>query len=246
MGIYPLLGKIIIEGEIILKTGLHIGVGNEYSAIGAVDSVIVRDSITKRPYIPGSSLKGKMRYLLSRYYASNSILPTIEEESDEISRLFGQSRKKVKNKDNDQEESRIILSRLQFFDLFMNDDSAKVIEKLDTDLYLTEIKYENTINRITAVATPRQIERAIAGSIFDFRLDYNIESEEEIEIDLKNISLAISLLEDDYLGGHGTRGYGRIKFNKLSLENKEYNKNAKNINKIVKEAEKYFNSKREE
>jgi len=225
MSMNPLLGKIFIEGKITLKTGLHIGAGNEFASIGSVDSIIVRDAITKRPYIPGSSLKGKMRYLLSKVYSNNGIMPKIEEEPIEISRLFGQGGNKV------------IMSRLQFFDIFMNDESVKNIEKLDTDLYLTEVKYENTINRITAVANPRQIERAIAGSIFDFKLCYNVESESEIEEDMKNIGMAISLLEDDYLGGHGTRGYGRISLSDLKFNYKGY---AKNDEKILKKAEKSF------
>lgn len=220
----PLIGKIIIEGKITLKTGMHIGAGNEFASIGSVDSVIVRDAITKRPYIPGSSLKGKMRYLLSKVYATDGKMPKIEEESIEISRLFGQSGNKI------------IMSRLQFFDVFMNEESVKNIEKLDTDLYLTEVKYENTINRITAVANPRQIERAIAGSVFDFKLCYNIESERDIQEDMKNIGMSISLLEDDYIGGHGTRGYGRIAFSDFKLNYKGYTKTDKNLLNIAEKA----------
>ena len=123
---------------------MHIGAGSDFSSIGAVDNVVVRDSITKKPYIPGSSLKGKMRYLLARVYAKNGKMSDFKDEHDEIGRLFGQSEKYA--------------SRLQFQDVFFNEESAQRIEKIGTDLYLSEIKFENTINRLTAIANPRQLE----------------------------------------------------------------------------------------
>ena len=69
-----ILGKLIIEAELVIKTGLHIGAGSDFSSIGAVDNVIVRNTLTRKPYIPGSSIKGKMRYLLARVYSSNGQL----------------------------------------------------------------------------------------------------------------------------------------------------------------------------
>lgn len=216
-----IFGKLIITGELKLLTGMHIGAGNDFSSIGAVDSVIVRDSITKKPYIPGSSIKGKMRYLLSRVYSVDGKLPDFKNEADEIGRLFGQSEKYT--------------SRLQFSDIFFNSKSEEIIEKMDTDLYLSEIKFENTINRISAVANPRQLERVPAGSVFDFRLVYNVENMKELEEDLSNISKCINLLSDDYLGGHGTRGYGRVEFNNLEFQFKEYNKTEVDVEEKAKE-----------
>lgn len=204
-----ILGKLIIEADLVVKTGLHIGAGSDFSSIGAVDNVVVRNTLTRKPYIPGSSIKGKMRYLLARVYSSNGQMNDFKDENDEIGRLFGQSQKYI--------------SRLQFQDIFFNEESAKVIEKLDTDLYLTEIKFENTINRKTAVANPRQLERIPAGSKFDFKLIYNVESEgQELEEDLKNIGRCLELLQEDYLGGHGTRGYGRINFENFKFDFKDY------------------------
>lgn len=204
-----LFGKLIIEGNLKLLTGMHIGAGNDFASIGAVDSVVVRDTLTKKPYIPGSSIKGKMRYLLSRVYSSNGKLPDIKNECKEIGRLFGQSEKYI--------------ARLQFFDIFFNQESASKLEKVDTDLYLTEIKFENTINRVTAVANPRQLERVPAGSIFNFKLAYNVENAKDLEEDLKNINNCIQLLQEDYIGGHGTRGYGRVAFENLKFSYNEYN-----------------------
>ncbi len=208
-----LYGKIIIKSILRLETGLHIGAGGDFSAIGAVDTTVIRDSITKKPMIPGSSVKGKMRYLLSRVkYDDTSLnLTTIEQENVEIKRLFGSSKPEI------------ILSRLQFRDILLSEESAKKLQRADLDLPYTEIKYENTIDRATCIANPRQLERVPAGSCFDFQLVYNIEDLNELEDDIQNVAKSMQLLQDDYLGGHGTRGYGRIKFDDIDIEFKSYN-----------------------
>ena len=85
----------------------------------------------------------------------------------------------------------------------------------------TEIKFENTINRITGVANPRQIERVIRGAKFPLELIYTIDTEsdeKEIIEDFKIIADGLKLLEYDYLGGHGTRGYGRVHFADVKAE----------------------------
>ncbi len=200
-------GKVIIEGKIEVLTGLHIGTSGDFSAIGAVDNIVIRDTVTNKPMIPGSSLKGKMRYLLARTKYNTSIeLKNIKEEHESIKRLFGSS-------------DPIVVSRLQFQDSLL---SVKNFGKVEFDLPYTEIKYENTIDRATGVANPRQQERVPAGSEFDFKLVYNVEKTDEFEEDMKNILLTMEVLEDDYLGGHGTRGYGRIKFKNLKLYKKVY------------------------
>lgn len=200
-------GKVIIEGKIEVLTGLHIGTSGDFSAIGAVDNIVIRDTVTNKPMIPGSSLKGKMRYLLARTKYNTSIeLKNIKEEHESIKRLFGSS-------------DPIVISRLQFQDSLL---AVKNFGKVEFDLPYTEIKYENTIDRATGVANPRQQERVPAGSEFDFKLVYNVEKTDEFEEDMKNILLTMEVLEDDYLGGHGTRGYGRIKFKNLKLYKKVY------------------------
>ena len=211
-----LKGKFIITGKIKVLTGLHIGTSGDFSAIGAVDNIVIRDTVTNKPIIPGSSLKGKMRYLLARTkYNTSTELKDIKEECQKIKRLFGSSGNKEKNET-------IILSRLQFCDMLLRDYGRDV----EFDLPYTEIKYENTIDRGTGAANPRQQERVPAGSEFDFRLIYNVENtekmEEEVKRDFENILLMFELLEDDYLGGHGTRGYGRVKFEDLKLIEKVY------------------------
>ena len=205
-----LKGKLLIKGTIKLITGLHIGTSGDFSAIGAVDTIIIRDSVTNRPMIPGSSIKGKMRYLLARTKYNTSLeLKDIKREDNCIKRLFGSS-------------DPVVTSRLQFQDILLSDKSIEKLKDAEFDLPYTEIKYENTIDRATGIANPRQQERVPAGSEFDFKIVYNIEKIEEINEDMENILLMIDVLEDDYLGGHGTRGYGRIKFKNFSLNIKTY------------------------
>ncbi|MFV0440625.1 MAG: type III-A CRISPR-associated RAMP protein Csm3 [Lachnospirales bacterium] len=201
-----LQGKALVEAKLFLETGLHIGGTDEFSAIGAIDSPVVRDTITRDPYIPGSSLKGKMRYLLARTEANNGIMSKIDNESMSIKRLFGSSG------DN------IVISRLQFYDVFLDDKSeANSRVKYFTDGSLTESKAENTINRLTAVATPRQIERVVKGVVFNFKVSYSVEDIEDVLEDFENLKKCIVLLENDYLGGSGTRGNGRVKFDDISI-----------------------------
>ena len=223
---YTLKGKLLIKGTIKLITGLHIGTSGDFSAIGAVDTIVIRDSVTNKPMIPGSSLKGKMRYLLARTkYNSSLETKEIKEEDECIKRLFGSS-------------DPIITSRLQFQDSLLSDKSIEDFKEFEFDLPYTEIKYENTIDRATGEANPRQQERVPAGSEFDFKLVYNVEKTDEFEEDMKNILLMMEVLEDDYLGGHGTRGYGRIKFKNLKLNKKIYlEENKDEVDNIEKKLE---------
>ena len=232
-----LKGKLLIKGTIKLITGLHIGTSGDFSAIGAVDTIIIRDSVTNRPMIPGSSIKGKMRYLLARTKYNTSLeLKDIKREDNCIKRLFGSS-------------DPVVTSRLQFQDILLSDKSIEKLKDAEFDLPYTEIKYENTIDRATGIANPRQQERVPAGSEFNFKIVYNIEKLEEINEDMQNILLMIDILEDDYLGGHGTRGYGRVKFKDFSLDIKTYTKeNEKEkdvIEKEIKDFRKELESKLE-
>ena len=204
-----LRGKLMITGTFRLVTGLHIGAAKDFAPIGAVDSPFVRDPLTKEPVIPGSSLKGKMRTLLAKAEATGYILNKIDDDSELLKRLFGSA-----GKDNARP------SRLQFFDLRMTDESVEKFNALDLDTYIGEVKFENTISRLTAVANPRQIERVPAGAIFDFKLVYNIEREEELKEDMQALGTALQLLASDYLGGHGSRGYGKVAFENLTVQDK--------------------------
>lgn len=198
-------GKIIIQGDLTIKTGMHIGGGSDYAPIGAVDSPFIRDSLTQEPIIPGSSLKGKIRTLLARYRSEKNIVNSIDEDDDVIKRLFGSTRPQT-------------ISRLQFQDLFISEETKLLFESIDTDTYMGEVKFENTINRSTGVAMPRQIERVPAGTKFAFKLVYTLIDKDEVEEDLLTLRKGLELLQLDYLGGHGTRGYGRISIDNVTIK----------------------------
>lgn len=198
-------GKIIIQGELIVKTGMHIGGGSDYAPIGSVDSPFVRDPLTQEPIIPGSSLKGKLRTLLARLRSKQYIVNTIKDDDEVIKRLFGST-------------SPQIISRLQFQDLFISEESKILFESIETDTYMGEVKFENTITRVDGTAKPRQIERVPAGTKFGFQLVYTIIDEGQIEEDLQTLRAGLNLLELDYLGGHGTRGYGRVFIKNITVK----------------------------
>lgn len=187
--------KIKITGEIEIITGLHIGSGGEFSAIGAIDSPVVRDLATNLPIVPGSSIKGKMRSLLARKYCG--LVTDFSNESDGLKRMFGDSESKT-------------TARLQISDSFIIDEKQ--------DFPFSETKFENTINRLNAVANPRQIERVTKGSRFNLHIIYNVDNENEVIEDFEIIKDGLNLLENDYLGGGGSRGSGRIEFSNIKYE----------------------------
>lgn len=201
--------KIAITGNIKLLSGLHIGGSSAFAAIGAVDSPIIKDTLTNLPIIPGSSLKGKMRSLLAKVY-NDKLANEPNEDNEVILKLFGAT--------NNAKNEGIIRGRLLFRDALLINDDELTREGAHS---LTEVKFENTINRRTAEANPRQIERAMRGSIFTFELIYehdNDDSLQQINDDFQVIINGMKLLEEDYLGGSGSRGYGKIAFENLSVK----------------------------
>ena len=203
-----MLAKIMISGKIISKTGMHIGGASGFSAIGAIDSPVIRDIQTDEPMIPGSSLKGKMRSLLARQYADTAKLPAHNSDNDRVRRIFGYMQDGKSG-----EKQMAFPARLQFSDMFL----ANGDELAEIGVPTTEVKFENTINRLTAVANPRQIERSVAGSEFGLSLIYNVVDESEMLEDFETIGQGMKLLTYDYIGGHGSRGYGRIRFSDLEV-----------------------------
>lgn len=210
-----LIKKIKYTAKIELLSGLHIGCTNIAMAIGGPDNFVVRNPIDQKPYIPGSSLKGKMRSLLEiangEYEYRNGggkIKFTSSSNNKSVSgHLFGTSAG-----DNAQ-PSRIIVR-----DAMMTDGQEEKLR--NTDLYLTEAKTEVTIDRITANANPRTNERVPRGVTFDFEAILNIFSCDDEKSLRDSFIKAVKLLEDDYLGGHGSRGYGNIAFIEWKEEEK--------------------------
>ncbi len=195
--------KIQITGNLNVETGMHIGGSSAFAAIGAVDSPIFKDVKTNLPMIPGSSIKGKMRTLLAKEY--NEMMATKPDDDNErITRLFGSAKK-----------GNVKRSRLLFSDMVLANEHE--LRKLGLQS-MTEVKFENTINRATAVANPRQIERAVRGSVFKLDIMYEYENEEEFMEDIETLAEGFKLLQYDYLGGNGSRGYGKVRFSDIYAE----------------------------
>lgn len=255
----PLLGKLRLNSILHVETGLHIGGGGENLAIGGLDKPIIRDPLTQQPYLPGSSIKGKLRSILERLLNKPVNRPggsgTYRYESDDLddgfsevdkqfiafqgartcplSRIFGSTGtncwlptdiaqresldrsgqpKTINGKEYVKVKGRNSPARLIVRDSHLTDESADKLKQIDTGLYMTEWKFENGIDRITAAANPRQLERVPAGSRFKFEIVYTVENSEQAIEDLKHLAIALAILEDDALGGHGSRGYGKIRF----------------------------------
>ena len=214
-----------IKAKLVLQTGLHIGAGDSEMHIGGIDNSVIKHPLTQSPYIPGSSLKGKIRTLLEwRSGAVQSAPLTLKdvsknpEEVKNILRLFGIS---GDTKNSEQEVAEIGVSRLAFWDCALNEDWEKAIR--DDNQLLTEAKSENTIDRITSTAgNPRQTERVPAGAEFDFKLtlrQFEGDKPELLDLVLKGLKL----LELDSLGGSGSRGYGKVKFTELTVDGEARN-----------------------
>lgn len=214
-----------IKAKLVLQTGLHIGAGDSEMHIGGIDNSVIKHPLTQSPYIPGSSLKGKIRTLLEwRSGAVQNNPLTLKdvsknpEEVKNILRLFGIS---GDTKNSEQEVAEIGVSRLAFWDCALNEAWEKAIR--DDNQLLTEAKSENTIDRITSTAgNPRQTERVPAGAEFDFKLtlrQFEGDKPELLDLVLKGLKL----LELDSLGGSGSRGYGKVKFTELTVDGEARN-----------------------
>lgn len=200
-----MFAKIQITGILEVKTGLHIGGSSAFAAIGAVDSPVIKDIRTNQPMIPGSSLKGKMRTLLAKQYNENFAVKP-DDDNECLTRLFGSAKK-----DN------VRTSRVLVSDMFLMNQEELRKHGLQT---MTEVKFENTISRATAVANPRQIERIVRGAEFEIDMIYEVENHKENEVleDFKVLTDGLKLLQYDYLGGSGSRGYGKVLFKNLAAE----------------------------
>lgn len=203
MAAIKLVKKIIYTGTITLKTGLHIGGTNAALNIGGPDKFVVRNPINNVPYIPGSSLKGKMRALveIAKGCVSENNKGEVNASNDPKSisgELFG-----VATGGENNRPSRLIVRDAEL-------DLSKPEMFDNTDLPYTESKTEVAIDRITAKANPRTFERVPAGAKFKLNMVLNIFEGENEQRLKETLQLAIRLLQDDYLGGHGSRGYGQV------------------------------------
>lgn len=225
-----LIGKLIVDGEITCQTGLHIGAGKGSLDIGGADNPVVKDAYGM-PYIPGSSLRGRLRSLLEQ--SSGLAVPSeliylnrrrgqevrihqSADPSDEICLLFGRNPGRVDRVQGEPIEGGATPARLAIYDAPLDAESITTQMRENLDDEITELKSENAVDRITAQSSPRTLERVPAGARFKVRLVIDILCEEDKSL-VPRVAEGLRLLEDDALGGGGSRGSGRVKFSGLSV-----------------------------
>lgn len=264
-----------MKTKLRIITGLHIGGGDDTMQIGGIDSSVIKreifvnpdgsicyapydkngkikDDVEKitEPYIPGSSLKGKIRSLLEIAFGLIKKQRELYENDEKKKKKIGQViDSEFYNDCNDEllkKKAKLIITlfgesagnesvvkpqitRAIFRDSFLTKESRKLY--LDEKIKLSEEKAENTINRVNVKANPRFIERVPAGVEFDFEIVLR-EFEEDKDLPLKEtLELGLLLLQNDALGGGGSRGNGRIEFEIFAKNGI----NADNINEKIKE-----------
>ncbi|HEY7304767.1 MAG TPA: type III-A CRISPR-associated RAMP protein Csm3 [Bryobacteraceae bacterium] len=225
------LGKLVLEGEIQCQTGLHIGAGKGSLEIGGADNPVVKDAFGI-PYIPGSSLRGRLRSLLeqalglavpselvylSKRKGQEVRIHQSDRPDDEVCILFGRNPGRVEKVNGDAIEAPTATpARLTVYDapLLVDSITTQMRENLDDEL--TEVKSENAVDRITSQANPRTLERVPASARFRFRMVLDVLCAEDKPL-LARVAEGLRLLEDDALGGGGSRGSGRVSFTGLTL-----------------------------
>ncbi|HZS54015.1 MAG TPA: type III-A CRISPR-associated RAMP protein Csm3 [Bryobacteraceae bacterium] len=225
------VGKLILQGEIQCQTGLHIGAGKGSLEIGGADNPVVKDAFGI-PYIPGSSLRGRLRSLLeqtlglavpselvylSKRKGQEVRIHHSDRPDDEVCILFGRNPGRVEKVTGESIEAATATpARLTVYDapLVVDSITPQMRENLDDEL--TEVKSENAVDRITSQANPRTLERVPSGARFRFRMVLDVLCQEDKPL-LGRVVEGLRLLEDDALGGGGSRGNGRIAFSNLSL-----------------------------
>lgn len=196
-----LVKKIKINTTITLLTGMHIGGSKENVEIGGIDNPVIKlASKGDQPYIPGSSLKGKMRCLLEQVAGAVKV-----GDDTEVNNMFGTIKGTT-------QPSKIIVR-----DAYLTEKSLELFKNSPSlDMPYTENKYENTIDRVhgaTVKGGIRQTERVPAGAEFAVEFILNVwDTDGDGSELLQMLEHGIALIESDYLGGSGSRGYGQVKF----------------------------------
>jgi CRISPR-associated protein Csm3 len=206
--------KVFIKGVIVAKTGLHIGGSSIGMEIGGADKIVIRNPVDNQPYIPGSSLKGKMRSLAEKITGDLSIKTKSENGREKIvscgptsntkgwiGKIFG-----VSAAEKDNPPTRLIVRDAKLI------NEKELANSENTDMPYSEVKTEVSIARLTAVANPRQIERVPAGAQFELDLVLNVYENDSEKDNIEHLFDCLRYVQDDYLGGHGTRGYGKVGF----------------------------------
>jgi CRISPR-associated protein Csm3 len=222
------IGKLILAADLNCESGLHIGAGKGSLEIGGADNPVVKDAFG-RPYVPGSSLRGKLRSLLEQSSGLNPSemvylskrrgqevrIHQSDRPNDDICILFGRNPGRLERMSGDAIESATATpARLTVYDAPLDLDSitAQMRENLDDEL--TEVKSENAVDRITSQANPRTLERVPAGARFKVRIVLDVLCEEDKAL-AALLAEGLRMMEDDSLGGGGSRGNGRIRLSNI-------------------------------
>jgi CRISPR-associated protein Csm3 len=283
MSDYKFEGKYIIRFDLRILTGLHIGGTTEGIEIGGLDNPVIKDPISGLPYIPGSSLKGKLRSVLEweldKVFKNEKgeAPPHTCENDPGIVQLRNMMRDEHDKKEKEEKQKQYLAKLKEKIDscpicrvfglsasaevgeptrltvrdafpkrVFKPDENGNLIPDPEKDMVeiwkntigeglYTEMKTENAIDRITSMANPRTMERVPKDSIFEIEMIYDIYKPDDINF-LKYLFQAMHLLEDSFLGGSGSRGSGKIKFEnpKISFRGKEsYYKTPKSEEKPI-------------
>lgn len=217
-----LQARVVVTADLVAVSGLRIGGTLPGLAIGGVDLPVIRDPLTNYPYLPGSSLRGKMRALLDRWHGNEPNrrigtvwihLPETQEAYDAspVGRLFGVL---PNEKITDMRPTRLLVR-----DVYLEPGEAERLRgAVRGGLLYTEGKTEAAIDRLTSAATPRTIERVLAGTRFrPFSAAITLYDGDRADEYVPLLLQGMRLLEDDYLGGHGSRGSGEIRFEHLTV-----------------------------
>jgi CRISPR-associated protein Csm3 len=202
-----------IEATLECLSGLHIGGSQDDLSIGGTDLPVIRHPVTQTPYVPGSSLKGKMRAELEKELGKHrGAEPCGCARADcPICRLFGPH----KNTRSELGPTRLIVR------------DAPLLAGGEF-----ELKTENVINRVTGAAEhPRKLERVAAGSTFRvamkvqvYDLDGTFEYKNQKGKDalLAAARRAIELVQSTGLGAGISRGSGQVQFKNLKLDGADW------------------------
>src|SRR5690349_10402398 len=226
-----LIGKLILAGDLHCETGLHIGAGKGSLEIGGADNPVVKDAFGL-PYIPGSSLRGRLRSLLetamgltapselvylSKRRGQEVRIHQSDRRDDEVCLLFGRNPGRMERVEGEALDAKSASpARLAVYDAPLDQESITPQMRENLDDEITEVKSENAIDRITSQANPRTLERVPAGARFRVRMVLDVLCDEDKALATRLLE-GLRLLEDDALGGGGSRGSGRVRFSNIKV-----------------------------
>ncbi|WP_333785032.1 type III-A CRISPR-associated RAMP protein Csm3 [Thermocrinis sp.] len=248
-------GTVIIKYKLKAITGIRVGGSKENFEIGGLDNPVIKtlgvienydgkNNLPEgAPYIPGSSLKGKMRSLLE--WAKGRVDRMIKEATNNVKNGNERAEDNAKNEKIVEKAGRACVCgeceickvfgtgdaktldilpleklpgppRLRVFDAYPTWESLEQIQRYLGERVFTEVKTENAINRLTSKANPRKVERVPAGMVFFGEMVFHLFAKQDPEL-LRVVFEGMRLLEDDYLGGYGSRGSGKVRFENIEV-----------------------------